>query len=295
MSANTCVGVLGGDLRQYYMTIYLKSKGIDTMSYGVPYIDRNEIVTNDCLSCVIEKCPIIVTPIPFSKDGENLYGITGEQIEIKDFIKEINNKHCIFGGLFSDSVKAKIENAHGQCFDFMSMNRVALENSLATAEGTISEAIAASKVNIHGSKAIVYGYGRCGRVLAQKLKALGASVYVVARSKDALIDAYVNGLYAVKLEQVKDIAGNADFIFNTIPALVVNRNVICALNRDCVIIDIASTPGGTDFDMCKERQIVAKHCLSIPGKYSPKTSGEILGRVIEDFISSSSMYGSENE
>ena len=43
-------------------------------------------------------------------------------------------------------------------------------------------------------------------------------------------------------------------------------------------------PGGTDFVYCKSKGIKAVHSLGLPGKYSPKTSGEILGNAILDII-----------
>ena len=39
-----------------------------------------------------------------------------------------------------------------------------------------------SDINIENSKCLVTGYGRCGRVLAQKLLRMGAEVKVTDRS-----------------------------------------------------------------------------------------------------------------
>ena len=71
-----------------------------------------------------------------------------------------------------------------------------------------------------------------------------------------------------------------DYIINTVPARILTKEVIDKFNRQVVVIDIASIPGGTDFEYCARQNITAIHSLSLPGKYSPKTSGEILGNVI---------------
>jgi dipicolinate synthase subunit A len=54
----------------------------------------------------------------------------------------------------------------------MKDEKIVILNAIATAEGTIMEAIRSSDQNLHGSNCIELGYGRCAKVLAQKLKAL---------------------------------------------------------------------------------------------------------------------------
>ena len=61
-----------------------------------------------------------------------------------------------------------------------------------------------------------------------------------------------------------------------IPAKILTRDYISLLHQDCTIIDIASAPGGTDFEVCKEFHIHALLCLGLPGRYSPKSSALIL-------------------
>jgi len=66
------------------------------------------------------------------------------------------------------------------------------------------------------------------------------------------------------------------FIFNTVPDPVFGENRLERVSRDCIIIDIAGAPGGTDFSYCEKRGIKAKLCSGLPGIYSPASSGEIL-------------------
>ncbi len=56
------------------------------------------------------------------------------------------------------------------------------------------------------------------------------------------------------------------------------------VSQEVTIIDIASSPGGVDYSATKEVGINATLCLGLPGKYSPKTSGEILVNAIENII-----------
>lgn len=63
-----------------------------------------------------------------------------------------------------------------------------------------------------------------------------------------------------------------------------NERKIRKVSQEVTIIDIASSPGGVDYSVVKEVGINATLCLGLPGKYSPKTSGEILVNAIENII-----------
>ena len=74
------------------------------------------------------------------------------------------------------------------------------------------------------------------------------------------------------------------FLFNTAPAKVITPSVIDRLSPDTVIIDIASHPGGVDYNYCIKKDIEARHCPGLPGKLSPKTSAEIIYKNICDLL-----------
>ena len=67
--------------------------------------------------------------------------------------------------------------------DFMRDEQVIMENAVVTAEAVISIAVQKSLYSIERSKVLVCGFGRCGRALAARFKALGADVMVMARRK----------------------------------------------------------------------------------------------------------------
>ena len=43
----------------------------------------------------------------------------------------------------------------------------------------------------------------------------------------------------------------SDFIFNTIPSLILTENTLRLVNKNTTIIDIAAFPGGLDYDIAK--------------------------------------------
>jgi dipicolinate synthase subunit A len=73
---------------------------------------------------------------------------------------------------------------------------------------------------------------------------------------------------------------NADIIFNTIPAMILTADMLIKIPKTCVIIDIASNPGGTDFRFAERRGIKAILAPSLPGIVAPKTAGQIIARTL---------------
>ncbi len=135
-------------------------------------------------------------------------------------------------------------------------------------------------ITIHNSRCLVLGLGRCGTTLTRVLLALGAKVTVASRSGADLARAIALGAEPLALANLKT-STNYDLIFNTIPAMVLPRSYLRLLDSNLVIIDIAASPGGTDFAAAEELGgIRAIHALSLPGRVAPKTAGEILVRTI---------------
>ena len=67
---------------------------------------------------------------------------------------------------------------------------------------------------------------------------------------------------------------------NTVPALVLTAPQLSKVKGESIIIDIASKPGGVDFEYCRKKNISAKLCLGLPGKYAPMSAAGILMEVI---------------
>jgi len=166
--------------------------------------------------------------------------------------------------------------------DLNEFNEFAILNAIATAEGAICDAIGNSEINLHSSKALVLGFGRCGKILANKLKGMEVKLSVAARKKEdlAFIEAY--GYEPLELKQMDAVIDEFDFIFNTIPKLVLDESLLYKLKKDCTIVDIASAPGGVDFETAENLGLKAILSLGIPGKVAPKTSAEIIYKIISN-------------
>ena len=55
-------------------------------------------------------------------------------------------------------------------------------------------------------------------------------------------------------------------------------------NKNTLIIDVASKPGGVDFEYAKRNGYKVIHALGIPGKIAPRTAATYMKNIIEKYI-----------
>lgn len=315
------IGFIGGDIRQVYAYEYLQNKSYQVSAYGLA-----NGVTSENLANILKKASILVCGIPFSKDSETLFLTSAPfqknaPIDINYFIsclqhRENNTQNSfLFAGKIPKNVKSFCQSGNIYCHDFLEDDNFSAANALPTAEGAIMEAIALGNTVLENQKCLVLGYGKCGSVLAQKLKALSADVTIYTRHPEQKKYFEEQGFhfydgqlpYALKksittnkiscktMEQTTctTILRAADmensllsplsaytYIFNTVPALLLNAAALSQLSPDTVIIDIASLPGGIDYQAVSSFPVRVKHALGIPGKIAPKYAGELIAQTI---------------
>lgn len=271
--------VFAGDLRQKYLAERLKK-----MKYEVKLLSDKESRNEEqpCpkeLEALVKECDVLVLPTPsFTKEGL----IRGNVFSFDELQNVLQAGQLVFGSIIGKERTGILEQKGVKVHDMMASDEVAVRNAVATAEGAIAEAISLTVSNLHEMNALVIGYGRCGSVLAEKLKGLCREVCVTARRKEVRTEAEAMGFRA---ELLCDCSWERyGIIFNTVPAPVIGEERVAELKKGCVIIDLASAPGGVDYESCQKAGIRAKLCSGLPGVYAPETSGIILAEEIERSI-----------
>lgn len=284
VSYNKKIGIFGGDKRQVYMALSLLDKGYNLYSYKLANKISHKNHTEACgLDLLMKNSSVLIGPIPLTKDLVTISDSTACNSE-KTITHLLNKDHLLIGGMIPPDIISACNKKGVFCYDLMKSDKIAIMNAIATAEGTIMEAIISSDRNLHDSSCLVLGYGRCGKVLTSKLLGINANVTVAARDDDALAYAYATGASTVNLRDIKALLPSFHYIFNTIPALVLDQDSLKLVSRDVVIIDIASAPGGVDYEYALNHGINAKLCLGLPGKVAPRSSADILLTEIEALI-----------
>lgn len=270
--------VIGGDMRQMYLANYLKNQRYQVITYATKK-EGSECMEGENFEEVIKGSKCIVGPVVFS-NGKVIISDDTKKMDVDTFLTMITPDQMIFGGCFRDPIIKVCESKGIKVFDFMKMDDVAIYNAIATAEGAIMEAIKMQPINLHQSRCLVLGYGRCAKILASKLKGLDANVTICARNKTQRSLANALGLDTMDFKELKRRISQYDYIFNTIPHIILKEEILRKVSKESCIIDIASIPGGMDHQMARDLGICAKLCKSLPGIYSPKSSGIMLAKKV---------------
>lgn len=278
------VGVIGGDLRQITLAKMMVADGYDVTLYGFKEAVKDKLTQTDDLNIALDN-EIIILPVPVSFDG--LYINTpycDDKLTIKRFVEHINPLSLVFGGRISPELSEELSKKGIKHKDYMKRDELAIKNAIPTAEGAIAIAMNETSITIHNSKCLVLGYGKVGKILAKSLSALGAKTYVTARKYADLALIEGHGYIPMSLNEAKNKLNKFDIIFNTVPALILDSNELENVSSDTVIIDLASKPGGVDFDKAKELGLKVVWALSLPGQVAPVTAGIIIKDTICNMI-----------
>ncbi len=261
------IAVLGADPRQYWLAKSLEQAGHSVSVYGVSGLED----TKPTLPQTFTDAQAIVLPMPAFDRSGNLQLGPGRSIGADAFSRLLPENVTVFGGILPPDLPG-VDYAKGEA--------VAIYNAVCTAEGAIQKAMENLPITLWNSRCLVIGFGRIGKVLAHRLRGLEAAVTVSARRPGDLAmaqslgyDSDKTGIYEKGLQQY-------DCIFNTVPAMVLPEDHLRRTRQDCLLIDLASRPGGIDFSACTRLPRKALHALSLPGLVAPATAG----RIISDYI-----------
>ena len=282
------VAIVGGDLRIVKLAIMLAKDNNEVYVFGLENAedlkDNDNIIQCDTIKKAIQNVDIVIGPIPFSSNGTTLNTPFSEkEITIREMMHVINAKVLIAGGI-SPEVYEMANDEYIEIIDIMKREELAVLNTIATAEGTIQLAIENTNKILHGSEVLILGFGRIGKVLARKLAGLSVRVTCAARKDEDLAWIQAYGHKATNINAIGENLKSFDIIINTVPHLILSEEKLQYVKKECLLIDLASNPGGIDKKAVKERNLKFVWALSLPGKVAPTTSAEFIKETIYNIL-----------
>ena len=272
------IWVLGGDMRQLWLARLLAEDGhsVHALGVGVSANTPDNLIYTDNLTG-IERSDCIILPMPVADgDGYLIAPLSALKLEIGTLFDVLSPRQVLLGGRVNDVCHALAHERGLHITDYFAREELVVANAVPTAEGAIQIAMEEMPCTIQGAKVLVIGYGRVGSLTAQRFAALGAKVSVAARRFEQLSLANCNGFSTERIGQLAGWLCGYDLVVNTVPSQVLGEVELIDLRPECLIIDLASHPGGVDFETAKrlDRQVI--WALSLPGKVAPATAGAII-------------------
>lgn len=278
--------VIGGDLRNVKLAEAIYSDGNQVNLYGFRKAGFESLLAeNENLEEAIDDSDIVIGPLPCTNDDEMLNApFHDKTIQINRVFKTMKKSQLFIAGMISEKTAQLAKAYNVYCIDILGREEMAVFNAIPTAEGAIQIAMEELPITLSGSKALVLGYGRVGRTLSKMLAGIGADVYAEARKYSDLAWIKAYGQKPVYINELKSFIGEMDIIFNTIPNRVLNSPLLEMIGRECLVIDLASKPGGVDFEKARDLGIKVIWALSLPGKVAPVTAASYMKQTIYNII-----------
>lgn len=199
----------------------------------------------------------------------------------------------LYAGLGNGYVRQICQEAEVRLVEYREADEFATWNSIPSAEGAIQMAMEMTPFTIFGSRSLVLGHGRTGKAVALLLRGLFSEVTVLARREVDFARIWAAGYRYGSWDDLLDRVADSDLIFNTVPAMVLPREVLSRAPKHCAVIDLASAPGGVDFEAAAELHLTAKLAPGLPGIVAPVTAGRIIADLIIRHLSNDA--GEEGE
>ena len=280
--------IIGGDLRTIKLAVMLAKEQNQVYVYGLEKAEELKNIKNieqcESIKKAIQEVEIVIGPIPFSSNGKTInMPFSDKEISIREMMHVINAKVLIAGGI-APEVYEMANDEYIEIIDIMKREELAVLNTIATAEGTIQVAIENTNKIIHGSEILILGFGRIGKVLARKLAGLSAKVTCAARKDEDLAWIQAYGHKATNINSLGENLKLYDIIINTVPHIILNEERLKYIKKDCLLIDLASNPGGIDKKAVKDNKLKFVWALSLPGKVAPITTAEFIKDTIYNII-----------
>lgn len=295
------ISIIGGDLRSVRLVENYAAEGNTIYTFGLENYNwkenttssseekNSEIVLCENLSEAMEKSNIVIGGIPFSRDGIKLNApFARKEILIENFKKNLNGKKFFAGRIleenFGTEEKASEDKPKIQMYDLLKDDELTILNAIPTVEGAIKIAIDEREETIHESNVLVCGYGRIGKIACDRFSKLGANVYCTARKETDLAWIREKRFIPLTYPEVINFASRFDIVINTVPTLIIKKEELDAFNKDVLLIELASLPGGFDKEYIKQKGLKLITAPGIPGKEMPKTAAKYIKKVIDKIL-----------
>ncbi len=231
----------------------------------------------ECIK-LIKNAQIIILPVPLLSDGKHIWGFT--DLEISDIANNVKDGAHIFG-LDAEKLPLK-DKIH--CFDYSKNEKYLLDMAYMTAEGTLGYILSNYKKMLNCESVNIIGYGRISKYLIDMFSMFDCNISVVLRDLNKFDKYKHKNVKPYCFDRLKYTLANSNIIVNTVPAEIINTDMLAYIDKDSLLIELASTPGGFNFDYAQKSGINAVKLLKLPGKCAPASAGRAVAECVINYL-----------
>lgn len=263
-------GVIGGDRRQAELARLLASDGHLVRTYG---LDRwkpgGETTLDEAASA-----EVVVLPLPLCR-GDGVLNCEDGAVPTLELFRHLRPSQRILAGQVKPGQYQEADDCGLLLEDYFLREEVTVANAAATAEGAVQVAMEQLDRTLLGMNCLILGFGRIGKLLCHRLHGLGAQVTATARKPADMAWIRAYGWRALETDRLDGKLSGFGAVFNTIPSLILDTPLLEQLSRDCLCMDLASTPG---IDLTAAERLGLPHvwARSLPGRLMPKTAAAVI-------------------
>ncbi len=275
--SNRNFAVIGGDMRSISLANALYSENNAVTVYGINDSNALKAPRTSDLEEAVYNANILILPLPMlNNEGYIHMPLSTCKNDLTSLLRLMNKNQILLGGKIPDAAKQLIKIHGVYAVDYLKREELTVTNAMITAEGAIEMLLSLYNKTLCFSKILILGYGRIGKFLTRILCGFGADLTIAGRRADTKAWVESSGFKYANIEDNELYRKDIDIIINTVPYLILNESRLNALSENCLILDLASFPGGTDFAHAKSIGLTAIHALSLPGKSAPITAGQAI-------------------
>lgn len=272
--------VVGGDMRQVWLARLLRDGGHTVRCAG---LERGE---TECqpLSKALDGAGYVILPLPAGA-GETVNApLADSPILFEELCPLIKPGQTVLAGKVEGKLPKLLQEGGIRCVDYFAREELTVRNAASTAEGAVEILMREMPVTLLGTRVLIIGFGRIGKLLALRLNLLGARVTVSARKPEDMAWIECLGLERADTRRLSGNLSGYAAVVNTVPALVLDETLLAQIDEGCLCLDLASKPGGMDFGAAQRLGVRAIWALSLPGQVAPVSSGAAIRDAIYNII-----------
>lgn len=267
MQPNPTYFMLGGDGRFSYVYAGLRAQHLPVSACLVPGVPPSG---PESWQEQLAEADVLLLPLP-AFDAAGCVKGAGE-ITCAALRTQLEPKHTVLGGKLG-AYGELLAKSGARVLDYYADELLQAANAVPTAEGAIALAMEQLPITLSGSRCLVIGYGRIGTLLSHRLQALGVYVTVSARKSRDIGMIRACGMQADLTLFYKTDLGRYDWVVNTVPSPVFRPEHYAQFRPSCLMMELASAPGGIDPAACSRHALRYVPAPNLPGRAAPKTAG----------------------